>query len=89
MSEETAPEVAVPERTPNKIEKAVAKVLNFFNENKAKFETKRQASKYLMGFGKVWKEEHNIPLESSKKGGLDIPPTPKSPKKKVRKTGKK
>ena len=81
----SAPEVKI---TP-KIEKIVHRVLNFFKENQAKFTTKRQASKYLMGFGKVYKEEHNTPLESSKRGGVDVPPTQKSPKKKVRKSGKK
>ena len=65
------------------------KVLKFFNENKEKFRTKRQASKYLMGFGKVYKTEHEILLGSSKRGTPDIPLTLKSGKKKVVKKGKK
>lgn len=42
-------------------------VTKFFLENKTKFETKRQASKYLNHYGKVWKEEHNIPLTDPKR----------------------
>lgn len=42
-------------------------VRKFFNENRDKFETKRQASKYLNHYGKVWKEEHNIPLTDPKR----------------------
>jgi hypothetical protein len=46
-------------------EKAFA--LKFFKENEAKFKTKRQASKYLNHYGKVWKEEHSIPLTDPKR----------------------
>ena len=86
MTEETV--VVVAEKVPNKIEKIIHKVKDFFNENKAKFESRRQASKYLMGMGKVYKNEHEIPLENKKRGGEEIPKTPKSSKKKVRKLGK-
>jgi hypothetical protein len=65
------------------------KVRNFFSENTSKFKTRRQASKYLMGRGSVWKQEHNIPLEDSSRGITNIPPTPKSPKKKVKENTKK
>lgn len=37
------------------------------NGNK-KFETRRQASKYLNRYGKVWKQEHNIDLSAPKRG---------------------
>lgn len=43
------------------------KVTKFYNENKDKFETKRQASKYLNHYGKVWKLEQNIPLSDPKR----------------------
>jgi uncharacterized membrane protein YbaN (DUF454 family) len=43
------------------------RVVNFFKENVSKFETKRQASKYLNHYCKVWKEEHNIPLTDPKR----------------------
>lgn len=39
-----------------------------YKENPTKFGTKRQASKYLNHYGKVWKEEHNIPLSAPKRG---------------------
>ena len=42
----------------------------FYEENSTKFTTKRQASKYLNHYGKVWKEEHNIPLNAPKRGGV-------------------
>lgn len=42
--------------------------LNLFNSNKDKFKTKRQTSKYLNHYGKVWKEEHNIDLSEPKRG---------------------
>ena len=42
--------------------------LNLFTENKEKFKTQRQASKYLNKYGKVWKEEHNIDLSEPKRG---------------------
>lgn len=41
--------------------------VKFFNENRDKFETKRQASKYLNHYGKVWKTEHNIELSAPKR----------------------
>ena len=44
------------------------RVVNYFKENSTKFATKRQASKYLNHYGKVWKEEHNIPLNAPKRG---------------------
>lgn len=47
-----------------KTENSVAK---FYAENKGKFETKRQASKYLNHYGRVWKLEHNIPLTGPKR----------------------
>lgn len=43
-------------------------VKKFFEDNQEKFKTKRQASKYLNHMGKVWKEEHNIPLSDPKRG---------------------
>ena len=43
------------------------KVVKFYEENKTKIETKHQASKYLKHYGKVWKEEHNIPLTDPKR----------------------
>ena len=43
------------------------RVSKFYDENLEKFETKRQASKYLNHYGKVWKEEHNIPLSDPKR----------------------
>lgn len=43
------------------------RVKTFFQENTGKFASKRQASKYLMGFGSVWKMEHNIPMEWGKR----------------------
>jgi hypothetical protein len=42
--------------------------LKLFTDNKAKFETKRQASKYLNRYGRAWKEEHNIDLSDPKRG---------------------
>ncbi len=42
-------------------------VVKFFKENEGKFGTKRQASKYLNHYGKVWKEEHGIPLTDPKR----------------------
>lgn len=49
-----------------------SKVTKFFQESKKEdgtsvFETKRQASKYLNHYGKVWKLEHNIPLSAPKR----------------------
>jgi hypothetical protein len=43
------------------------RVVNFFKENESKFTTKRQASKYLNHYGKVWKEEHDISLTDKKR----------------------
>ena len=43
------------------------RVVNFFKQNESKFGTKRQASKYLNHYGKVWKEEHGIPLTDKKR----------------------
>lgn len=43
------------------------RALKLFKENEAKFGTKRQASKYLNHYGKVWKEEHNISLDEPKR----------------------
>jgi len=63
-----------------KADKPKGKVVQFFTENKihkdtatgavvsGKFETKRQASKYLNHYGKVWKLEHNINLSAPKRG---------------------
>ena len=42
-------------------------VKKFFEENQSKFGTRRQASKYLNHYGKVWKEEHGIPLTDPKR----------------------
>lgn len=44
-------------------------VARLFRDQKltGKFETKRQVSKYLNNYGKVWKEEHNIPLTDPKR----------------------
>lgn len=39
----------------------------FYEENKNKFGTSRQASKYLNHYGRVWKSEHNIPLSDPKR----------------------
>jgi hypothetical protein len=43
------------------------KVNDFYNSNKEKFKTKRQASKYLNGFGSIYKEEQKVPLSYSKR----------------------
>jgi hypothetical protein len=42
-------------------------VVKFFKENRDKFKTRRQASKYLNHYGSVWKAEHNIPLTDPKR----------------------
>lgn len=39
----------------------------FYEDNKKMFDTKRQASKYLNHYGKVWKQEHNIPMLDPKR----------------------
>lgn len=43
-------------------------VKNYFSENQSKFQTKRQASKYLNHYGRVWKEEHGIAITDPKRG---------------------
>lgn len=43
------------------------RVKKFFDESNGKFATKRQASKYLNGFGKTYKEEKGISLTWSKR----------------------
>lgn len=63
-------------------------VTKFYTENKEKFVTKRQASKYLNQYGKTYKEETGIPLDASRRG-KDVPEkTPKSANKKVVKKNK-
>lgn len=42
-------------------------VTKFYKENPNKFETKRQASKYLNHYGKVWKKDHGIVLSAPKR----------------------
>ena len=54
------------------------KVEEFFKSNPDKFTTRRQASKYLNGYGKVWKGEKNIDLFAGKRDGRITPPTQKS-----------
>lgn len=44
------------------------RALNLFKENKDKFKTKRQASKYLNGYGIVYKAERGIELSAPKRG---------------------
>ena len=44
------------------------KARTLYKENPDKFPTKRSASKYLNHYGKIWKEEHNIPLTDPKRG---------------------
>jgi hypothetical protein len=46
-------------------------VEKFYKSSDGKFETKRQASKYLNHYGSVWKKEHNIVLSAPKRGGKD------------------
>lgn len=60
-------------------------VINFYNSSKDKFQTKRQASKYLNGYGTVYKTEHNIPMEYSTRLFQESVPTPKSMKIKKKK----
>lgn len=43
------------------------KIVNFFKENPTKFQTKRQASKYLNGYGSVYKTDRNIDMSYSKR----------------------
>jgi hypothetical protein len=43
------------------------RALNLYNENRDKFKTKRQASKYLNHYGTVYKLEHNIELSAPKR----------------------
>ena len=42
-------------------------VEKFYRSSEGKFETKRQASKYLNHYGKVWKKEHGIELSAPKR----------------------
>ena len=42
-------------------------VTKFFKENQEKFKTKRQASKYLNHYGRLWKLEHDIELSAPKR----------------------
>jgi hypothetical protein len=51
-------------------------VKKFFDENKDKFTKRRQASKYLMHFGSVYKTEQNIPMEYSTRTMVEIVPCP-------------
>jgi len=55
-------------------------VEKFYSSSKDKFKTKRQASKYLMGFGSVYKTEKEIPLEYSKRTMLEVANRAKSDK---------
>ena len=64
-------------------------VKSFFDENKEKFGTKRQASKYLNEYGKVYKAERGIDLGAETRGNIVPTQTPKSATKKVKKIGKK
>lgn len=43
------------------------RVNKFYAGMEAKFGTKRQASKYLNHYGKVWKQEQNIDLAEPKR----------------------
>ena len=54
------------------------RVTKFYNENKDRFLTKRQASKYLNHYGRVWKCEHKIPLSDPKRKANTIWIDPKS-----------
>jgi uncharacterized membrane protein YbaN (DUF454 family) len=38
-----------------------------FREQSERFGTRRQASKYLNHYGRVWKEEHAIPMTDPKR----------------------
>lgn len=58
-------------------------VSKFYNENKEKFGTKRQASKYLNQYGKTYKTEVGIDLAAAKRGKNIPTQTSKSPNKKV------
>lgn len=55
-------------------------VANFYNSAKDRFQTKRQASKYLNQYGSVYKTEKQIPLEYSKRLMLEVTQSTKSPK---------
>lgn len=63
------------------------RVITFYNENKDKFTTRRQASKYLNEYGSVYKTEKNIPLSYSQRTLVEVSGSPKSSKK-VRKIKK-
>lgn len=43
-------------------------VEKFYRSSEGKFETKRQASKYLNHYGSVWKKDHGIELSAPKRG---------------------
>lgn len=56
-------------------------VKKFYEENKDMVGTKRQASKYLHGFGNVYKKTVGIPVEYTKRAPFKEPTlTPKSKK---------
>ena len=55
-------------------------VIKFYTDNKDKFKSKRQASKYLNGFGLVWKTEHGTDLQEARRGGVTVTPRTKSDK---------
>jgi hypothetical protein len=44
------------------------RAVKLFKENEGKFKTKRQASKYLNGYGMVYKAERGIELSAPKRG---------------------
>jgi len=56
------------------------RVSKFYIENKDKFTSKRQASKYLNQYGNVWKTEQMIPLSYSKRTMVENPQPIKSDK---------
>jgi len=41
--------------------------VTLYREQSEKFGTRRQASKYLNHYGRVWKEEHSIPKSDPKR----------------------
>lgn len=49
------------------------RAVKLFRENPEKFKTRRQASKYLNGFGTVWKTEKGIELTEPKRGKTTDP----------------
>lgn len=64
-------------------------VRNFYNDNKEKFGTIRQASKFLNQYGKVYKEETKIDLAATTRGNVIPEQTPRSLKNKDKKKNKK